>query len=174
MNRSASLALLAGVLVLGAVGCGAVPPDEGDPDSFIALTRDFQDFQSWPSVTIDGEASGTIHTAGKRTVYYNKTAEPGATEFPVGTIIVKTMATGEIFARAKRGPNYNVRGAVGWEWFELKTAATGTYGIAWQGITPPLGACYGGIVGGACNDCHKAAAMNDFVFSQVLQLQPAP
>jgi hypothetical protein len=86
-----------------------------------------------------------------------------------GLSAVKTMQGGDIFAMAKRGGAYNTRGAVGWEWLELKQLATGL-AIVWRGIAPPAGACYGAIVGGACNDCHSGAPNNDYVLTPALQL----
>jgi hypothetical protein len=167
VTRAARLTLLAGVLVLGTVvvGCGTMPDDGGDPGSFIPLARDFEDFRSWPSSMITGSAQGSIHLAGARVIYTSKQPEADGVTYPMGTMIVKTVETGELFARAKRGGTFNSRGAVGWEWLELAEVTNGL-AIKWRGITPPLGACYGGIVGGACNDCHKAAAERDFVFSQ--------
>jgi hypothetical protein len=164
-----SLALFTSVLVGGASGCGGVPPDEGEPGLFIPLARDFEDFRSWPSTMATGTAQGSIHLAGTRVIYTSKPPEADGVTYPVGTMIVKTVETGELFARAKRGGTYNSNGALGWEWLELAPANNGL-AIKWRGITPPLGACYGGIVGGACNDCHKAAADRDFVFSA----PPAP
>jgi hypothetical protein len=140
--------------------------------TFIPFQRDFQGFTGWtrfelPSVAQVGD--GNIHTAGKRIIYINRMPDPGSPHFAPGTIIVKTMQTGEVFARVKRGGEYNKNGTRGWEWFEL--AASGTeWVISWRGITPPVGFCYGGVVGGACNDCHMAFAHNDYVAASVLDL----
>jgi hypothetical protein len=112
---------------------------------------------------------GAIHRSGKRTVYINQLPPTGATSFDTGTIIVKTMQSGEVFARVKRGGDYNKNGNLGWEWFELKQVDA-AWVIVWRGITPPAGFCYGGIVGGACNDCHRVFAHNDFVATAALDL----
>ena len=103
-------------------GAGAPTVPSGD---FIAQNIDFRGYQSWTSYVIDdGTPGGATHVSGKRTIYINHLPPAGATEFPVGTIIVKeTAADMKIFARAKRGDDFNTTGAVGWEWFELETVA---------------------------------------------------
>jgi hypothetical protein len=73
---------------------------------------------------------------------------------------------------AKRGGDYNARGAQGWEWFELKAQLDGSWTIAWRGITPPEGCGYSGIAGGGCNICHTGAIANDYVQTEGLRLQP--
>jgi hypothetical protein len=159
-------------------GCGG-PDDEpggpADPGTFIAFARDFADYRTWTRYQIPGvPAAGLVHTAGSRTVYVNRLPPADARAFPVGTAIVKEMETGEIFARAKRGGDYNKSGASGWEWFDLMNDPAGLI-IVWRGIAPPAGACsYGAVVGGVCNDCHGAAPTNDFVLSTALRLGSAP
>jgi hypothetical protein len=158
---------------------GPGPAPAPTPGSFIAFQRDFQGFASWPSIELPGNnviGDGTIHGSGKRTVYINRMPAPGSVAFETGTMIVKTMESGEIFGRVKRGGEYNRSGNVGWEWFELQQQGADSV-IVWRGITPPAGFCYGGIVGGACNECHRVFAHNDFVATRALQLstmQPAP
>jgi hypothetical protein len=149
------------------------------PGSFIAFQRDFQGYASWPRFELPSNTpigDGTIHGNGKRVVYINRMPPAGAAAFETGTMIVKTMESGEIFGRVKRGGEYNRSGNVGWEWFELQQQGADSV-IVWRGITPPAGFCYGGIVGGACNECHRVFAHNDFVATRALQLsdlqQPA-
>jgi hypothetical protein len=109
--------------------------------------------------------------SGRRTVYINEVPAPGATEFPVGTIIVKTTeADGKIFARAKRGGTFNSKGSVGWEWFELIETAKGEIVVKWRGVGPPLGEVYGGDPNAGCNQCHKLAVANDYVLAPGLML----
>jgi hypothetical protein len=177
------LVLRSSLVALLAAGCGPVASDlEGRPDggaapgpeeasTFIPFQRDFQSFATWPHVEITGVAvMGNVHLAGKRTIYINQMPGHGQTAFAPGTLIVKVMETGEIFARAKRGGSYNAQGARGWEWFELKQV-DGEWLIIWRGIAPPAGVCaYGAIVGGACNDCHRAFVDNDFVASAAFDL----
>jgi hypothetical protein len=157
-------------------GCGG-PEDEaeGGPGTFIAFARDFADYKTWTRYEIPGApAVGQVHLAGSRTVYINRLPPPDARAFPVGTAIAKEMESGEIFARAKRGGDYNKSGAAGWEWFDLKNDPAGIV-IVWRGIAPPAGICsYGPVVGGVCNDCHGAAPANDFVLSGALRLGTAP
>jgi hypothetical protein len=155
---------------LAVVGCsgGSAPPVTGD---FVAQNADFKGYQSWTSFTIDdGLAAGSTHVAGKRTIYINQLPPADATEFPVGTIIVKeTAVDGKIFARAKRGGDYNATGATGWEWFELATKM-GVTGLAWRGKGPPSGEVYGGDPNAGCNPCHKIAVNNDAVLTPALML----
>jgi hypothetical protein len=120
-----------------------------------------------------GAAAGSTHVAGTRTVYINRKPPAGATEFPVGTIIVKvTDADGKIFARAKRGGNFNPKGAVGWEWFELLETAQHDVALKWRGVGPPLGETYGGDPNAGCNLCHKAAPTSDYVLTPGLGFEP--
>jgi hypothetical protein len=157
----------------GPGGDAGVPADE--PGAFIAFQRDFQAFASWTRFDLVSDTpagTGNVHTAGKRTVYINQPPAAGARSFANGTIIVKTMETGETFARVKRGAGYNKLGARGWEWFELK-AVEGEWVIIWRGIAPPAGLCsYGGIEGGACNTCHQVFVDNDYVATSALALSP--
>ena len=99
----------------------------------------------------------------------------------MGTIIVKhSDGTGDpdnqgprTFAMVKRGGDYNLAGAMDWEWFELLQAnpedATSPWQISWRGLGPPLGSGYGG-GGSECNTCHSAASGNDYVQAEPLQL----
>jgi len=141
---------------------------------FIAYTKDFADYQSWPSNTItDGQASGMTHIGGTRTIYINQLPSPDATAFPVGTIIVKeTAADGRIFAQVKRGGGYNITGAVDWEWYELGVATNNAIGIKWSGFGPPAGEQYGGDPNGTCNSCHIGGKSNDYVMASWLLLGP--
>jgi hypothetical protein len=173
-RRQLLLALVAAALP--ACG-GSAGPAEETGAGFIAQGSSFAGFQQWPRFEISGELPGSPHVGLQRTVYVNQLPPAGASEFPVGTIVLKTASgSDEIHAMVKRGPEYNVMGARGWEWFELKFASNGELAIAWRGITPPAGVCktYGGIAGGACNVCHQVAAGNDFVQTPALTLARAP
>jgi hypothetical protein len=150
-------------------GCGSAPTDDVDAgDQFVAHSADFDGFPSWHSLSFDSPtASGATHIAGKRTVYINHVPAPGATQFPIGTIIVKVTADGQIFARAKRGGGFNAKyGVPDWEWFELYTNTTT---IHWRGYGPPKGEAYGGDANAGCNMCHKLVASTDYVLAPGLQ-----
>jgi hypothetical protein len=175
-HLGAALAWLLAGAALPACGSEA-PPDDGGSGGFIAQGSSFAGFEQWARFEITGELPGSPHVGLQRTVYVNQLPPAGATEFPVGTIVLKTASgSDEIHAMVKRGPDYNVMGARGWEWFELQFASNGALAIAWRGITPPAGVCktYGGIAGGACNVCHQVAAGNDFVQTPALALHAAP
>jgi hypothetical protein len=157
-------------------GCGG---GDGEPsasgDVFIALSRDFEGYKSWTSFDLGMDQTDGIPVAGTRRAYLNKVPPTGSTSFPVGTIIVKTIGEelptpGQTFAMVKRGAPFNRLGATGWEWFELVDSAAGLPAIKWQGIAPPAGETYAGIMGGACNTCHAMGSANDFVPSTELSL----
>ncbi|HEX4403394.1 MAG TPA: hypothetical protein VH560_01105 [Polyangia bacterium] len=151
-------------------GCGQ---DAAPGPKFIAYAKDFQGFESWPSETFDDPVpGGATHVAGVRTVYLNRAPDAGATEFPLGTIIVKQTSDGKMFAQVKRGGGYNLDGAKNWEWFEIGKNANGSVFIQWQGTFPPVGEAYGGDPNG-CNGCHLTmnAVANDYVIAQGLSLK---
>ena len=168
--------MLLGALALGtgaaACGAGGAAPATGDRVPFIAYTKDFANYQSWPSNTItDEQPSGMTHVGGTRTIYINQLPTSDATAFPVGTIIVKETATdGRIFAQVKRGGHYNVTGALDWEWYELGIATNNVIGIKWSGFGPPAGEQYGGDPNGTCNSCHVGGQANDYVMASWLVL----
>src|SRR6266545_7567069 len=75
-----------GVIVVCTLSCG---PTAG-PDTFIALQRDFASFQTWKHFTV-GDAPLAGHPPGPRVAYLNHKPPAGSREYPVGTIIVKTV-----------------------------------------------------------------------------------
>lgn len=156
----------------GAAGSGA------EPTTFIALERDFAGYRKWTSFYMGEGDPETDDILGPRTVYINQLPKPGATKFPVGTIIVKAVQVGEpaewqLFAMVKRGGDYNFLGARDWEFFDMAQDAAYVPTVNWRGIGPPPGAGYGGsIKGGTCNNCHGMAEDNDFVKSAPLDLTP--
>jgi hypothetical protein len=156
-------------LLLMAAACGGAGSGSSD-GGFIAFAADFQDYRSWQTFayTADG---GTIHATGPVIEYVNKHAPAGASEFPLGTIIVKydEAFDGGVFAMVKRGGGYNANGADGWEWFDLNAPDGGTVNIIWRGVGPPAGETYGGDPT-ACNVCHAAASDNDSVLSPKIRL----
>ncbi|MBK7857501.1 MAG: hypothetical protein IPJ65_02525 [Archangiaceae bacterium] len=151
-------------------GCGAqVAPTADAGTTFIAFASHFNGYADWESFALPGGiAQGSSHLAGDRVIYLNHRPPAGATEFPVGTIIVKTTQS-QIFGMVKRGGNYNADGAVNWEWFELEGSSAQTY-IRWRGLGPPDGETYGGPGNSGCNNCHSGAWDNDFVQAEPLKL----
>jgi hypothetical protein len=64
---------------------------------FVAFARDFQAFRTWERIDLPSARNqGLTHVAGKRREYVNQRPLPGATEFPVGTILVKELVGGAI------------------------------------------------------------------------------
>ena len=167
------------MMLAGAGGCGASPPaDEGDGSAtFVAQNIDFKGFDTWQSLSFDNpNPGGATHVAGKRTVFINHLPPPGATAFPVGTIIVKETqqvdpTTRDVIARAKRGGTFNAEGATGWEWWELKNTAEGKVTMLWRGVAPPVGACsYLTSLGGNCQLCHSGGTDGETVLTPALSL----
>lgn len=157
----------------GTAGAGGLGGSDGCGTEFVALLSDLSPYSTWMSYFVPESAAMFHDTAGPRTIYINQLPPKGATSFPIGTIIVKVIDDGtpggqQIFAMVKRGGCFNDF-APGWEWFGLDVA-NGTLGIQWRGVTPPLGAGYGGV--NVCNNCHADAQANDYVQAKELQLQP--
>jgi hypothetical protein len=147
-----------------------------DGSAFLAFASDFASYRSWQSFHLEAAAvPNSPHTDGARTEFVNHLPPPGSTSFPIGTIIVKEIEPTDAepartFAMVKRGGTYNSKGAIGWEWFELK--ATPKVGIAWRGFGPPRGETYGGDAFAGCNTCHMGAKDNDYVLSPAIRLAP--
>ena len=163
-------------LALAATACGGGGSDAANGSStFIAFAADFNGFHGWQSFDVTKDAApGTIHPDAMLIEYLNEPPPTGSTEFPVGTIIVKEGTDGDpltrqFFAMVKRGANWNVSGATGWEWFELKNTASGGVGVVWRGVGPPAGEVYGGDPNAGCNTCH-VQCVNDAVCAPAVQL----
>lgn len=157
-------------------------PDDGTsgvPETFIALQRDFAAFESWPAYDI-GQSQVAGHPEGRHVVYLNRAPDGPSDTFPVGTMIVKTAESGPfttwlVHAMVKRGGAYNLGGAPGWEWFELKLDEDRVPVLVWRGEAPPNGERYGCLSGDCsdapdCNQCHAEAASNDYVKTSLLDL----
>jgi hypothetical protein len=171
-------------LFLAATACVTSLPDEPLPDGavrepFIALTRDFEGFETWESAEIPFEAFPG-EPDGPRTVYRNRPPEGSA--YPVGSILVKVVrpsddpATWAIFGMAKRGAGFNAQGAKNWEWFRLGLDE-GHVVITWRGESPPIGMGYAlvpdGGIAGACNTCHGLLPLHDFVIDEPFTIPSA-
>ncbi|MEQ1504449.1 MAG: hypothetical protein ABMB14_19565 [Myxococcota bacterium] len=150
-------------------GCGPEPLDV-----FLALPADFEGFRDWETFAPVGDGHGEV----QRTIYANDRALSDDAAFVVGSVIVKVseLPDGPVtHAMARRADDYNVNGAVGWEWMELDHVDAAVPRIVWRGEAPPEGEEYAlfgdGDTGasapatGDCNTCHGAAFANQYVFS---------
>ncbi len=157
----------------------------GELSAFIALQSNFLDFRSWPSASLGKGDHLHPESAGEKRIYINALPKPGQDTFPVGTIIVKTVAPNtnmtswQVHAMAKRGAGFNASGAFEWQFFELALDKSGDVTLLWGGEHAPDGESYRTAIVAAdgseeileqdCNDCHRSAA-NDAVLSKVLNL----
>jgi hypothetical protein len=157
----------------------------GDLSTFIALDRDFEDFQSWTSFDL-GTRAHVTDQQGHTQVFINALPQPGDTEFRVGTLIVKVVEQGEdsslwqVHAMVKRGSDFNTKGAYGWEYFDLALNDQGIPQQNWRGATVPVGESYQTTVFTSdgtlvqqdvpdCNICHQSSH-NDAVNTEALAL----
>jgi hypothetical protein len=172
-----------GLLIAAAALCLAGCTEGHSSDTFIALPADFEPFRSWPRHFLgDGPLEG--HPAGPRYGYVKR--RPGASAYPVGAIIVKTVERGttpqdwDIFGMAKRGGDYNSGGAAQWEFFTLRINDRNVPVILESGTNPSDGDTDGGTghgytdtnnTGVTCNRCHggSATAHTDHILSPLLQ-----
>ena len=158
------LVVIALAVVLTLAACATEEPAQTG-DSFLAFSSSFTEFRTWTSFHSDGpldDGTADPETLGARMLYINEPPPAGATDYPVGTIIVEARETGamSLFAKVKRGGGYNRGGARDWEWFEL---VENPVTIVWRGLGPPNGESYGGDPN-ACNTCHKTCGTgHDFV-----------
>lgn len=162
------------VFALTLVACGPAEPET--PTLFIALDRDVKDFRTWTRYDLETTVAGE-HASEVRHVYVNRLPPAGATTFPVGTIVIKTLdgpdgaESPEIHGMVKRAADFNPDGAKGWEFLGLGVTPNGATVIGWRGAHPPkdgeYGAGNGSQASGDCNACHRSE-LNDAVLS------PAP
>jgi hypothetical protein len=173
---------------LGCVGCGAQSGASGDAGSsevFVAQVVDFVGFCHWSHAPAtpagDAGASDGVHAdAGPLTVYWNRPPPHAASQFPVGTIILKESqqanpAERTAFAmvkRSARGTAYNASGANGWEWWSVQDMGDCTIGNMplWRGPVAQGTDSYVSSPAGDCNGCHGRAVGNDYVWDSALQL----
>jgi hypothetical protein len=164
----------AGAVFLGCVGaCGSPTAvreaDGGGEQTFVAVEGDFASFRSWTQFDGGTEPVDNITVQGQRTIYVNQLPGPDAGSFPVGTILVKTIAGAQTFAMVKRGGGFNSGGALGWEWLELAIQPDGSPLISWRGTAAPA-STYSNSATMSCNGCHKLCQSNDSVCGTALQL----
>ncbi len=191
--RRATLALALFSGLAGVAACSPGAPTSTDGGPFVAFASDFNGFHGWPSAPampspnlppVDagslgpdgGAGDGGVHPPPETEYWQLPPIPAGSTTFPLRTIIVKETneadpTARQVFAVVKRGGDFNPTGAVNWEWFELKNNADGSVVVSWQGYGPPSGSSdiYGGNPA-VCNNCHREAAPNDYVWSAALQL----
>jgi hypothetical protein len=171
--------LILGAL-LSAVGCNE-GNGSGGGNTYLPLPGDFIPFRTWQRIFLgDGPLEG--HPAGPRYAYVKNV--PGPTEYPVGSIIVKTVENGtpqqwDLFAMAKRGGNYNAGGATNWEFFTLLINPDDVAIVAFSGTNPQdadrdagIGHGYSDPSGSGitCNRCHGIAGTErtDHILSPLL------
>ena len=157
-----------------AVACSS-PQTPEPPATFVAFASDFAPYASWQSYYVGDSAEG-VDLNGPRTVYINELPPHGATQFPVGTMIVKvvkvdaTPQNWQMFALVKRG-RLRRGGAPNWEWFGLSIDTAGNVAIDWRGTGPPPDGGYGSDgLSLSCLSCHSFSASNDYVKTPQLQL----
>ncbi|HTB71931.1 MAG TPA: hypothetical protein VK762_01745 [Polyangiaceae bacterium] len=189
MLRVVLAAMLSGLLCAGCSGGSNSSGDNeasdgGVPDPFISQVSDFAGFCKWssaPAIAPADAGGDGIHGDAGLTVYWNKSPPHGATQFPVGTIILKETNDPDpskrtVFAMAKRtarGEGYNSAasgGADGWEWWSVTDLGNCNVERLWRGVSPMSSEPYAGQTIGDCNGCHTHAAGNDYVWSTALEL----
>ncbi|HEX4449104.1 MAG TPA: hypothetical protein VH044_20330 [Polyangiaceae bacterium] len=171
----------------------AAPPSGGDaapsdgaaasappPTVYVAQAADFTGFCRWSSApaTPARDSPFGVHGLQDMTVYWKASPPHDASEFPVGTIILKESEQPDagdriVFAMVKRlrkGAGYNTGGADGWEWFSLQDTGDCSAEILWRGPAPPILTTYSDLLTGDCNGCHANIADNDEVWDTALQL----
>lgn len=168
--RSHALVIVAALMT---ASCATSPPE---PPEFVGMSGWTRFDRGTDPVHID-DPSGTS------VVYVDRLPPPGATEFPVGTHILRIMGSDadpslwDAHGMVKRGGDFNADGAVGWEFYGLNMSL-GPDGelvatTRWHGVGPPDGDGYaqadaGPVLG--CNHCHGAATWNDSVIGDELLL----
>lgn len=176
-----SVALL--FLLSAACDAGSVAPLDASTDGgqFVAESVDFEGFQSWERILIENPTVPVQAHEGPAYVYVNRRPPAGATRFPRGTLLVKTIESGtdprgwSVHAMARRGEPFNPLGSVGWEFFGLQLHEDGRPVILWRNDGSGDGHDYGGLLPGedterTCNDCHSTAWQDDSVLTPALSL----
>jgi hypothetical protein len=178
MRRCIALAFV----VVAACDGGAMPLDAStDGAAFVAESADFEGFQSWERIPLPHPTVPIEAHAGSAFVYVSQRAPAGATRYPRGTMMVKTIESGTdprgwtVHAIARRGEPFNPIGAVGWEFFGLQLHEDGRPVILWRSDGSGDGHDYGGVLPGesteaTCNDCHSVAWQDDSVLTPELSL----
>lgn len=182
MTRAAHRVLAGALLLTGCLDHELPEQDSSDNrDVFIALQRDFRDFRDWMQFEL---RTAVMHAgvSGPVFAYLNELPPVDASEFPVGTIFVKTVQIGPatewtVHAMVKRGGGFNAQGALGWEYVDLAINEDDTPVIMWRGEKPPTDHGYENLLGGGadpalevdCNGCHTGSD-EDAILSDALAL----
>lgn len=175
---------LAAMMSLAGCDEGALMrPDSGASSTFIALARDFEGFRDWTCFPLERPMVPVGLEGSAASVCINQLPPEGERRFPVGTILVKAIESGEtpqdwvIHAMVKRGGLGFGGGTPGWEVFELRLDARERPVILWRGEGPPSGLGYGigapdgGVTTLVCSDCHAPAWRNDSVLNPHVRLR---
>ena len=144
------------------------------PSEKIAEAIDFDNFREWPLIDeredrnpLLGGAHGVTVDGSVRRVYQKQIYANPTSEYPIGTILVKEVTSGddvlEVTGMVKRGGDFNSSGN-DWEWFIIDDA-TGEVALDDSG-NPRRGA---DLNNGGCVGCHAGATRAsgegiDFVF----------
>jgi hypothetical protein len=163
------------LLALMSVSCSTTPPPD-EPPQFVGMSH-------WTSFARGTSLVHIDDPMGQSTVYIDRLPAHGATEFPVGTHIMRVMGSGSdpsqwsAHGMLKVGGDFNTGGAVGWEFYGLALSLDAHGELVsrtmWRGTGPPDGNGYVAADGGpilGCNHCHGATPSNDSVFGDELLL----
>jgi hypothetical protein len=184
LGGTAGAGLALGLVLTGCGGNSNAPDggdnpvdDSGAPAVFVSQITDFDGFCNWSSAPAmaPGDAGDGVHGLGPLTVYWKKAPPHDASEFPVGTIIVKESQAADAgarvaFAMVRRASPavYNAAGG-GWEWWSLHDTGNCAFTELWRGPVSQGSDSYVGTPAGDCNGCHSRTT-NDFVWDTALQL----
>ena len=181
MTHAAPTLLAATLLLTGCLDHELPDIGSREHDVFIALQRDFRDFRDWMQFEL---RTAVMHAgvSGPVVAYLNELPSEDASEFPIGTIMVKTVEIGPatdwtVHAMVKRGGAFNAQGALDWEYVDLAINEDDVPVIMWRGEKPPSDHGYESLLGGGadpalevdCNSCHTGSDQ-DAILSDALAL----
>lgn len=159
---------LLGIFLAGSAGCQAEELGcAATARCCVAVSDNFRNYQQWERFDLNAEPN-VVHEAGRHRVYLNRRPPPGATRFPQGTILLKTVEVSatdvDYFAMVQRGCDFNPAND-GWEFLRLVADANGQLLIPSGGRGPDnavlQGMGYSDNPTGAatrCIDCHGTSA----------------
>lgn len=177
------------VLVLGCGGSEAL--DDGTAEAegvdlgpkVLADDATFADFRSWERIPLENPMVPLAAMPGPAFVYASRRPEEGATRWPIGSVLVKTVEPSSDFrdwtvhAMVKRSARFNPEGSVGWEFFGLQLDEAGRPTILWRSDGYNDGHAYGPSTMAlppdrelSCNDCHALHWQDDAILTPALSL----